>query len=118
MACQFRLLTQGRDRKWKYNSYLLSETIQSFATLLNPEKEIIEYGLAVGSHVVEVVKVFGGEQVGYCRYDNGGVGSLGIAKGVLQGHCIGCPREDHGLNSWVAFLFFEYRQVANDIRIT
>jgi len=85
----------------------LSETIQSFATLLNPEKEIIEYGLAVGGHVVEVVKVFGGDQVGYSRYDHGGVGSLGIAEGVLQGHCISGPCEDHGLNSWVAFLFLE-----------
>jgi hypothetical protein len=60
--------------------YLLGKAFQGFAALLYPQQQIVENGFAVGGHIVEVVEVFGGEQVGHSRDDHGGVGSLGVAK--------------------------------------
>jgi hypothetical protein len=60
--------------------YLLGKAIQGFAALLYPQQQIIENGPTVGGHIVEVIEIFGGEQVGHGRDDHGGVGGLGVAE--------------------------------------
>lgn len=58
-------------------NYRFGKAGKGLATLLNPEQDVIESILAVGDHLIVVVKILGRDKVGNGGDDDERVGDLG-----------------------------------------
>ena len=88
------------------------------APLLHPGQEVPEGDLTVLQHLAVVVKILGGEQVGDCGNDDGGMSDFRLGQCVPEGNQISCFGECNGLILWVRISLLNNRQESGDIRVT
>ncbi len=85
----------------KQKRYLVGETIQMVATLLDPRLQVGKGGLAMIQHARVIVKILIGKHVGDRGNDDDGVADGRLAQGVPKVNKIGSLGESYRLVLWI-----------------